>query len=131
MDLNLRGKVAIVTGAGRGIGRAIAQTLAQEGASLVVNDIDLAVAEDVAQEIVSMGCHSLAVMADVTKVHEVDRMVNYCLDEFGKVDILVNNAGIVFEAGGPTARKLFVESAHEEWRKDVDLIFYGTLLRWP
>ena len=127
MDFGLKGKVAIVTGAGRGIGRAIALTLGREGASVIVNDIDLAVAEEVARNITSMGSRSLAIRADVTKTDEVGTMVNQTLDSFKKVDILVNNAGIVYDAGGPTARKVFAESGFEDWRKDIDLILYGTL----
>jgi 3-oxoacyl-[acyl-carrier protein] reductase len=127
LDLNLKRKVAIVTGAGRGIGRAIALTLANEGAFVVVNDIDLAVAKDVAENIVSMGSRSLAIEADITRADEVDKMVTRTLDEFKKVDILVNNAGIVYEVGGPITRKLFVESSPEEWYREVDLVFYGTL----
>lgn len=127
MDLNLKRKVAIVTGAGRGIGKAIALTLANEGAFVVVNDIDSAVAEDVAQIIISMGSHSLAIKADVAKADQVEMMVNRTLDEFKRVDVLVNNAGIVYDAVGPTARKLFAESVLEDWRSDIDLILYGTL----
>jgi 3-oxoacyl-[acyl-carrier protein] reductase len=127
MDLNLKGKIAIVTGAARGIGRAIALTFANEGAFVVVNDIDLSSAEEVAQSIISMGSRSLAVRADVTKANEVETMVNRTLDEFKKVDILVNNAGIVYDAAGPTGRKLFEESLPEEWHREIDLILYGTL----
>jgi 3-oxoacyl-[acyl-carrier protein] reductase len=127
MNLTLKGKVAIVTGAGRGIGRAIALTLANEGTFVVVNDIDLAVAEAVAQEIISTGARSLAIKADVTQPEQVGMMINRTLDEFKKVDILVNNAGIVYDAVGPTARKIFAESGFEDWHKDIDLILYGTL----
>jgi len=127
MDLNLKGKVAIVTGAGRGIGRAIALTLADEGAYVAVNDIDAIVAKEVAEEIVSLGSRSLAVKADITNADQVDTMVNQALNEFGKIDILVNNAGIIYGETGPKARKLFVELPPEEWHGDIDLILYGTL----
>jgi 3-oxoacyl-[acyl-carrier protein] reductase len=127
MDLNLKEKVAIVTGAGRGIGRAIALMFANEGAFVVVNDIDLAVAKEVAQNIISRGSLSLAVRADVTKTDQVEAMVRQTLDEFKKVDILVNNAGIVYDAVGPVARNLFAESVKEEWDKFIDIILYGTL----
>jgi len=127
MDLNLKGKVAIITGAGRGIGRAIALTLVQEGASVVVNDIDAIVAKEVAEEIVSLGSRSLAVKADVTDADQVDTMVHQTLNEFGKIDILVNNAGIIYGETGPKSRKLFVELPPEEWHEDIDLILYGTL----
>lgn len=127
MELNLREKVAIVTGAGRGIGRAIALTLANEGASVIVNDIDLKVAEDVAKNIISTGSRSLAVKSDVTKVDQVNMMVKQTLDNFGKVDILINNAGITYDASGPLARNLFETSSIEEWHREIDLILYGTL----
>ena len=127
MDLNLKGKVAIVTGAGRGIGRAIALRLASDGAFVVVNDIDLAAAKDVAQDIVSLGSRSRAIEADISDAEQVTAMTNQTLDEFGKVDILVNNAGIAYDEGGPVARKLFEESGPEDWRQDIDLILYGTL----
>jgi 3-oxoacyl-[acyl-carrier protein] reductase len=127
MDLNLKGKVAIVTGAGRGIGRAIALTFAKEGTYVIVNDIDVTVAEEVAKDIVSIGSCSLAVRADVTKADEVDKMVSQTIDKFRKVDILVNNAGVVYDPNGPVDRKLFVESLPEEWHREVDLILYGTM----
>jgi NAD(P)-dependent dehydrogenase (short-subunit alcohol dehydrogenase family) len=127
MDLNLKEKVAIVTGAGRGIGRAIALTFAQEGAFVVVDDIDAEVAKDIAQKIVSLGSRSLAIGADVTKADQVSMIVSRTLDEFGKVDILINNAGIVYDMVGPVARNLFVESSTEEWHREIELILYGTL----
>jgi len=127
MDLNLKGKVAIVTGAARGIGRAIALTFANEGAHVVVNDIDAGVAEEVVENIISLGSRSLAVKADITKADQVDAMVNQTLDEFGKVDILINNAGIVYDTAGPIRRKLFEESLSQEWHREIDLILYGTL----
>ncbi len=128
MDLSLKGKTVIVTGAGRGIGRAIALTFGNEGAYVVVNDIDAAVVNDVTREIVSLGSRALAARADVTQPDQVAMMVSQSLDEFGKVDILVNNAGISYDAVGPVVtRNLFVESSTEEWHREIDLILYGTL----
>jgi NAD(P)-dependent dehydrogenase (short-subunit alcohol dehydrogenase family) len=127
MDLNLKEKVAIVTGAGRGIGRAIALTLGKEGASVVVNDIDLTAAKEVSKDISSLGSRSLAVKADVTDYNQVNMMFSQTLDDFGKVDILVNNAGVAYDAGGPIGRKLFENSLPEEWDKEIDLILYGTM----
>jgi NAD(P)-dependent dehydrogenase (short-subunit alcohol dehydrogenase family) len=127
MDLNLRGKVAIVTGAGRGIGRAISLTFAEEGAWVVVNDIDSSVAGEVAQEVALRGSRALAVRADVTKGDEVETLVKRTVDEFKKVDILVNNAGILYDADGPLERKLFQESSPEEWHREIELILFGTL----
>lgn len=127
MDLKLKGKVAIVTGAGRGIGRAIALALANEGSNVTVNDIDAVVAQQVSEKIISIGTRSLPAQADVTKRDQVERMVAQTLEEFGKVNILVNNAGIVYDADNPSSRKLFQESHPEDWNREIDLILHGTL----
>ena len=89
------GKVAIVTGAGRGMGKATALTLARDGAAVVVNDVRSELAEAVTQEITATGGQALAYVADVTKESEVRAMVAATVDRFGTVDILVNNAGIL------------------------------------
>jgi 3-oxoacyl-[acyl-carrier protein] reductase len=81
----------------------------------------------VAEAIVSLGSRSLAVEADITNADQVEKMIHQTLDEFRRIDILVNNAGIFYEAGGPIGRKLFEESLPEEWRREIDLILYGTL----
>ena len=90
----LEGQAAIVTGAGRGIGRAIALRLAREGVSVTVADIDGAGAGAVAAEIAAAGDDSLAQRTDVTQRGQVDRMVAATVERFGRLDILVNNAGI-------------------------------------
>jgi len=90
----LDGKVAIVTGAGRGIGRAIALALAREGADVVVNDVDSRSAEATANEVRAMGRRALSIVADVSNGEEVIKMVETAIKAFGKIDILVNNAGI-------------------------------------
>jgi len=92
--MKLRDKIALVTGAGRGIGRAIAIALAKEGASIVVNDVDDRLAEETANEVKAMGCKTLAIRADISSGFEVNRMVETTLRSFGRIDILVNNAGI-------------------------------------
>ena len=89
----MKDKVAIVTGAGQGFGRAIALRLAVEGADVVVDDIDIKQANKVIDEIRGLGRKALATGADVTKSHEAEEMVKAALDEFGKIDILVNNVG--------------------------------------
>ena len=127
MDLKLKGKVAIVTGGGRGIGKAIALALAGEGANVVVDDIDEEVTKQVAEGIISLKSRSLTVKADVTKDDQVGEMVKQTLDEFGKVDILVNNAGIVYESGTPIGRKPFIDLSAEDWHKEIDLILCGTM----
>ncbi len=96
--MRLEGKIALVTGAGRGIGRAVALTFAKEGANVVVNDIDLDSAETVANEIRSLGRQAIAIKCDVTKREEVNLMAEKALDRFKRIDILVNNAGIVIPA---------------------------------
>lgn len=93
--MRLKGKVALVTGAGRGIGRAIADRLAAEGAAVVVSDIDLPQAERVAEELAARGDQALAVRANVSDLSEVQAMFTQALGRFGRLDILVNNAGII------------------------------------
>ncbi len=92
--MKLENKVAVVTGAGRGIGKAIAIRLAEEGASVVVNDIDFAFADNVVERLKKSGRVALAVKADVTNWSEVAQMFEQVERRFGRVDILVNNAGI-------------------------------------
>lgn len=91
--MKLQGKVALVTGAGSGIGRETALTFAREGAEVVVNDLNPEGAQAVVGEIKALGRGALAVRADVSNRAEVERMTRRALEEFGKVDILVNNAG--------------------------------------
>lgn len=90
----LEGQVAAVTGAGRGIGRAIALRLAREGAAVVVTDIDEANAEKVAEEIRTQGGQAVGLKVDVTKKEDAEKMVGEAVARFGRLNILVNNAGI-------------------------------------
>jgi 3-oxoacyl-[acyl-carrier protein] reductase len=125
MELNLVGKVAIVTGASRGIGRAIALALAREGAKVVVNHIgelprddDPGGAEEVVKLIQSRAGEAVAIRADVSRRQEVVRMVERTLELFGRVDILVNNAGI-------TLHQLMVEITDKEWDRVFDVNLRG------
>lgn len=90
----LDGKSVVVTGAGRGIGAAYARAAADEGARVVVNDIDAEVAEQVAAEIRDQGGTALAKVADVSEWSEAADLIGYCVSEFGTIDGLVNNAGL-------------------------------------
>jgi NAD(P)-dependent dehydrogenase (short-subunit alcohol dehydrogenase family) len=92
--MELNGKTAVITGAGRGIGEGIALAVARAGANIVVNDMNLDNANAVVKAIESSGGRALAVKADVTKKAEIDAMVAATVTKFGSVDILVNNAGI-------------------------------------
>jgi len=93
----LSGKVALVTGAGRGIGQAIAVKLAREGASLVINDLDEAPANETVTRIEALGGAAEVVLGDVTADGFADRFVAAALDRFGAVDIIVNNAGYTWD----------------------------------
>src|SRR5437588_11732071 len=93
--LRFAGKVAIVTGAGRGMGRATAHTLARDGAAVVVNDVRREWAEAVVQEIEAAGGKAIADPADVSNEGQVEAMVAAAVERFGTVDLLVNNAGIL------------------------------------
>ena len=95
--LDLSGEVAIVTGAGAGIGRAVAERLAEAGASVLVSDLDPATAEEVATAIGAAGGRAAALACDVTKEDQREAVVKAAVDAFGRVTILVNNAG----GGGP------------------------------
>ncbi len=93
--MRLENKIAIVTGAGRGIGRGIAQILAREGARMVVADVRYEDARKVAMEIRGLGRESLAVKVDVSKSGQVGKMVERTLKHFGRIDVLVKNVGII------------------------------------
>ncbi|MFC2023066.1 3-oxoacyl-[acyl-carrier-protein] reductase, partial [Chloroflexota bacterium] len=113
--MDLSGRVALVTGSGRGIGRVIALRLAEAGANVVVNDVG-ETAEAVAGEIRAMQRQSLAVIADVSKSPEANRLVEIAMTEMGQLDILVNNAGI-------TRDHLLMRMSDEDWDSvlNVDL----------
>ena len=97
MSDNLKGKIALVTGASRGIGRAIAERLAKAGAAVIVNYSSSAgEAQKLIAEIKSAGGDALAIQADVGRVPEIVRLFDEAIAHFGKLDILVNNAGIMF-----------------------------------
>ncbi len=92
--MRLKGRIAIVTGGGGGIGKATCLTFAREGADIVIPEVNIAHAEAVATEITTLGRRCRVIETDVADGESVRTMVNTTLDEFGKIDILVNNAGI-------------------------------------
>ncbi len=96
--MQLQGKVALVTGAGQGIGRATALALAREGADVICADINAKAAAQTATDVVAKGRRALAVTADLGDVGEIDRMVREAVAAFGQIDILVNNAGVTRRA---------------------------------
>jgi 3-oxoacyl-[acyl-carrier protein] reductase len=119
MTKELSGKVAVVTGAGRNIGRAIALTLADGGASVLVNArSNRAEAESVAREIEAAGGRALIHIGDVADPKSVQAMVEAALKQFGRVDILVNNAALRRE-------KSFAEMDYAEWREILDVTLDG------
>lgn len=90
----LEAQAAIVTGAGQGIGLAVARTFGSHGASVLVVDVDIARAEEAAANLVADGIHAAPLAVDVTSQSGTEQMVTHCRDQFGRVDILVNNAGV-------------------------------------
>lgn len=117
--MRFEGKVALVTGAARGIGAAIALKLAQEGADVIVTDLDIEPAQRVAREIEGLGRKAQAVQADVSQRDSVQRLVREAVSLFGKIDILVNNAGII-------RRGTFLEHDPEDWDKVLSVNLGGT-----
>jgi 3-oxoacyl-[acyl-carrier protein] reductase len=111
--MNLANKVAIVTGSGRGIGKAIALKLAEAGATVVVNDVAETV-NSVAEEIKAMNRQSLAVVADISSAPDVARLVDTTIATYGRVDILVNNAGI-------TRDQLLLRMSDEDWDRVLNV----------
>lgn len=119
--MRYKDKVALVTGAGRGIGKAIAIALAEEGASIVVNDIDLKSAEETANEIKAMGCKAVLVKADVSNTEQVIGMVEKIIEIFKRIDILVNNAGIFSSVS-------LEDMTEDEWDKVMSVNLKGVFL---
>ena len=121
--MRLKGKVAVVTGSAQGLGRIIALTMAEEGARVVINDVDGEALENTMEEMKRLGHAVLSVQADVTNADQVDRMVQKSIDEFGSVDILVNNAG-----GALHTPHQIEEVREEHWDRVVNVNLKGAFL---
>jgi glucose 1-dehydrogenase len=120
--MRLQGKTAVVTGAGTGIGQAIALAFAKEGASVVVDYVgNASVAEDTLNKINAMGGKAVGVAADVSNPDQVSALFQHTLAAFGRLDILVNNAGI-------EKKFAFVDYPFEEWQKILAVNLTGTFL---
>jgi 3-oxoacyl-[acyl-carrier protein] reductase len=118
----LRGQVAVVTGASRGIGRAIALALATEGAKIAVNYASSSTAADqLITEITAAGGEATAIQADISKADSVDTLIKTVTDQWGRIDILVNNAGI-------TRDTLLLRMKPEDWQAVIDTNLTGVFL---
>jgi NAD(P)-dependent dehydrogenase (short-subunit alcohol dehydrogenase family) len=113
-DIHLTDQVAVVTGGGGGIGRAIALAYASVGAHVVIGDIVPERCEEAAARVREMGCQALAVPTDITDTGQVRALIERADSQFGRIDILVNNAGGV-------SRKPFIEQSERSWRRLIDL----------
>jgi NAD(P)-dependent dehydrogenase (short-subunit alcohol dehydrogenase family) len=118
----LEGKVALVTGASQGLGRALALAFAREGASIVVNSRSEERIRPVAREAESLGAEVLALAADVSKSADVERLIGATVERFERIDVLVNNAGVL----GP--RVPIEEYPEDEWRRVIDANLTGLFL---
>ncbi len=120
--MKLKNKVALITGASSGIGKATALLFAREGAKIVVNYFESEYeAKSVVKEIRELGFDAIAIECDVSKENEVKSMVEKAIKKFDRIDILVNNAGIVFDMP-------FFERTVEQWKRTMDVNLLGTFL---
>ncbi|MFJ6671435.1 SDR family NAD(P)-dependent oxidoreductase [Actinosynnema sp. NPDC091369] len=117
--MDLRGKVAVVTGSGRGLGRAYAEALARAGAAVVVNDVDAEAASAVVKSVVAEGGRAVAVVAPVGPAETADRLVATAVEEFGGLDVLVTNAGILRD-------KVLWKMSDDDFDAVVDVHLRGT-----
>jgi 2-hydroxycyclohexanecarboxyl-CoA dehydrogenase len=127
MDLALEGRTALVTGAGRGIGRRIALTLASEGAAVVVNDLFPERCDDVVAEIAAAGGRAVAASCDVTDYEAVTAIVGTAIQSFGRLDIVVNNAGVPPPEPDESLGMPFHETLPSSWHRTMDVVTWGVM----
>lgn len=125
--LNMSGKVALITGSGQGVGRAIAIQMAAQGASVVVNDYFEERALEVAAEITAAGGKAMGISGDVSSLESVNNMVAQVEKDLGPIDVLVNNAGNAGPAGFPDQLPRFWETNPEDWDKWFAVNLYGVM----
>ncbi|MFJ7977820.1 SDR family NAD(P)-dependent oxidoreductase [Peribacillus sp. NPDC096379] len=118
---SLKGKTALVTGGARGLGKAMAEALAQVGANIIIADMELASAQQTAKELASFGGRTLGLQVDVTSEEQVRAMVDQIVGEFNELNVVINNAGI--------CQKITVEEQSlEDWKKTMDVNVNGVFL---
>ncbi|MEM7181566.1 MAG: 3-oxoacyl-ACP reductase FabG [Spirochaetota bacterium] len=118
---DLKDKVVVITGSGRGIGKGIAEEFANAGSKLVINDINQETAEATASEFGAKGVETLAIACDISKQEQVQDFFKQIVEKWGKVDVLINNAGI-------TQDTLFLRMKLEQWQRVIDINLTGTFL---
>lgn len=120
--MRLENKAAVVTGGGRGVGRAVALGFAKDGADVIVNYVSNdSAAREVVSEVEKMGRRAVAVQADVASKADAERLIGTCVDEFGKIDILVNNAGF-------TRPSMLRKMSEEQWDQVLGVHLKGAFL---
>ncbi|WP_163099921.1 SDR family oxidoreductase [Peribacillus alkalitolerans] len=125
MELNLQGKTALVIASSQGLGKAVAQQLAQEGVNIMLASRDEGKLQQTKSELLSLGAGKIAYqITDITKINDIQSLVQSTIDTFGKIDIVINNAG------GPPAGK-FEDMSDEEWQQafELNLLSYIRIIR--
>lgn len=122
MDLKIKNRIAIITGGGNGIGRAIALRLAAEGAKIIVTDLRREDAQNVVSEIIAQGGEGIAFQSDATKELDVNKMIRQSIEAYGTIDILVNNVG------GGSGMASIAKTIIENWDKTIEINLKSTFL---